>query len=232
MNSTDFHKKITNKHAMVLIGEDHQGNWVNTPQVNNAIDEVVNYFVQNNLPIVCWYEGEMKGGSPSFKAFVKYLSTKYPKQKIEQRSWEPSARTVMNKEERLAVALLGQDVPAFKRHLGRGIFLDELIKNRGWRADKTENITKDDIIKLVSKSVYKDDYLDLLEEPITDEVLRDWFDLREEAYDDVTSKLYALVNAPNKRRQDHLYNLLKSESGIYLIGASHVSLMKSRNKLP
>jgi hypothetical protein len=232
MALSDFHKKIKNNHAVALIGEDHKGKWANTPAAAKAVDEVVEFFIAKNSPITCWYEGEMRGGSPSFQAFVKHLAKKYPKQKIVERSWEPPARTVMNREERLAVSLLGQDAPAFKRYLGRGIFLDELERSKKWYTISTDNFTKKEIINLVSKGIYKDDYLDLLSQPITDAVLDDWFNLREEAFEDTTSKLYQIVSKPNEKRQDKLYALMKQESGIYLIGESHISWMKSRNRLP
>ncbi len=227
----DYHislKRITG--PVVLIGEDHQGPWANNKDTAKAMQETIEYFKKKKLPVSCWYEGMSKRGSKSFQAFWKHIQEKNPNTKFVKRTWEPKLR--YSKEELLCMDLLGGDANAFRRQLGlSGVFIDQLLKQPySWTS--IDRVTESDIKNLVSKGNNKDEYLHLLEQELSMPVLKKWFTLREEAFDDPSSKLYKINDAPQAKRRKGISTLMKSKPGIYLIGESHIAVMRTKNQLP
>ena len=231
---TEFHKKITKNHAVLVLGEDHQGAWANTKDANEALQEILTWFKEKKLPITCWHEGEAADGpSESFEAFMRYVKQKNSNIRITVKSWEPPFNTVANKEEAIANCLLAGDADAFQRQLGRGIFIEELLKTRNWLPSSfTETVSKKDIENIVSKGIHKNRYLQLLQNKITRPVLDEWFDLREEAFENPSSKLYKIIDKIQEKRERKVSQLMKTQSGIYLIGDGHIPTMRKRNLLP
>lgn len=228
----EYHKKITKYHAVLILGENHKGAWANTEDTNDAIQEIIDWHKEKNLHVTCWYEGEDEP-STSFKAFMKYLKQKNPSVRTQMKSWEPSFTSTTNKEEAITVCLLAGDADAFEKQLGRGIFIDELLKSRKWFPSSfTAKVTKKDIEDIVSKGIHKDRYLHLLNQKITRPVLNEWFDLREEAFENPSSKLYKIMSKPQEKRERKVSALMKTKSGIYLIGDGHIPEMRRRNLLP
>jgi len=229
---TEFHKKITKNNAVLVLGEDHQGAWANTKDTNEALQEIIIWFKEKNIPITCWHEGE-DGPSLSFEAFMRYVKQKNPNIRTMVKSWEPPFNTVTNKEEAITVCLLAGDANAFQKQLGRGIFIEELLKTRNWFPSSfTATVSKKEIEDVVSKGIHKDRYLELLQKKITKQVLDEWFDLREEAFENTSSKLYTIMNKPQEKRERKVSQLMKTQSGIYLIGESHIPTMRKRSLLP
>ncbi len=227
----DYHislKRITG--PVVLIGEDHQGPWANNKDTAKAMQETIEYFKKKKLPVSCWYEGMSKRGSKSFQAFWKHIQEKNPNTKFVKRTWEPKLR--YSKEELLCMDLLGGDANAFRRQLGlSGVFIDQLLKQPySWTS--IDRVTESDIKNLVSKGNNKDEYLHLLEQELSMPVLKKWFTLREEAFDDPSSKLYKINDAPQAKRRKGISTLMKSKPGIYLIGESHIAEMRKEFLLP
>ena len=72
----------------------------------------------------------------------------------------------------------------------------------------------------------------LLEQELSMPVLKKWFTLREEAFDDPSSKLYKINDAPQAKRRKGISTLMKSKPGIYLIGESHIAEMRTKSQLP
>ena len=229
---TEYHKKITKNHAVLVLGEDHQGDWANTKETKVAIEEMVDWFKEKNMPITCWHEGE-DAPSQSFDAFMRFVKQKNPNVRITVQSWEPAFNTVTNKEEAITVCLLAGDANAFQKQLGRGIFIEELLKTRNWFPSSfTATVSKKEIEDVVSKGIHKDRYLELLKKKITRQVLDEWFDLREEAFENPSSKLYTIMNKPQEKRERKVSALMKTKPGIYLIGEGHIPTMRKRNLLP
>ncbi len=227
----DYHislKRITG--PVVLIGEDHQGPWANNKDTAKAMQETIEYFKKKKLPVSCWYEGTSTRGSKSFQAFWKHIQGKNPNTKFVKRTWEPKLR--YSKEELLCMDLLGGDANAFRRQLGlSGVFIDQLLKQPySWTS--IDRVTESDIKNLVSKGNNKDEYLHLLEQELSMPVLKKWFTLREEAFDDPSSKLYKINDAPQAKRRKGISTLMKSKPGIYLIGESHIAEMRKEFLLP
>ncbi len=185
---------------------------------------------KKKLPVSCWYEGMSKRGSKSFQAFWKHIQEKNPNTKFVKRTWEPKLR--YSKEELLCMDLLGGDANAFRRQLGlSGVFIDQLLKQPySWTS--IDRVTESDIKNLVSKGNNKDEYLHLLEQELSMPVLKKWFTLREEAFDDPSSKLYKINDAPQAKRRKGISTLMKSKPGIYLIGESHIAEMRKEFLLP
>ena len=228
---TEFHKKITNNNAVLVLGEDHQGAWANTKDTNEALDEIVAWFTEKKFPVTCWHEGEDEP-SPSFENFMKYFKKKYSGVRTEVKSWEPPFSSVANREEGLVVSLLAGDAVQFQKHLGRGVFIDELLKKKSWLPSGYQTPTRKEIEDIVSKGIYATRYLELLKQKITRPVLDEWFDLREEAFENPSSKLYKLMDGPQEKRERKVSVKMKSKSGIYLIGESHIPDMRKRGLLP
>jgi len=225
----DYHISLKTNHPVVLIGEDHQGLWANKGTAN-AIRQTVRYFRGKKLPVSCWYEGTSTRGSKSFQAFWKHIQEKNPNTKFVKRTWEPTVN--YTKEELLCMDLLGGDANAFRRQLGlKGVFIDLLLK-QPYTWTGIDRLTETDIKNLVSKGNNKDEYLHLLEQEISMPVLKKWFTLREEAFDDPSSKLYKINDAPQAKRRKGISTLMKSKPGIYLIGESHIAEMRKEFLLP
>ena len=227
----DYHislKRITG--PVVLIGEDHQGPWANNKDTAKAMQETIEYFKEKQLPVSCWYEGTSTRGSKSFQSFWKHIKDKNPNTKFVKNTWEPKLR--FSKEELLVMDLFGGDAPAFKRQLGLGgVFIDQLLKQPySWTV--IDRLTKTDIKKLVSKGNHKDEYLQLLEQEISVDVLNKWFELCQEVFDNPRSLLYKINDAPQAKRRKGISTLMKSKPGIYLIGESHIAVMRTKNQLP
>ena len=232
MSLKHFWSSITKNHAVILIGEDHIGAWVNTAMSKKALNDVITYHEQHNKPIICWYEGESKGGSDSFRNFMRWVQSEYRGIKFIEKSWEPSFRSVATtKEERILLPLFGPAQENFEPLFNNGIFIDELVQKKSWRGDKSDSITKDDILSLVNKSFYKDEMIEILQSKISKKNMKQWFVLREEVFEDEQSKLFKMQHKINMRRQDFLLKHMKNDGGIFLIGESHIPELKSRGKL-
>jgi hypothetical protein len=64
-------------------------------------------------------------------------------------------------------------------------------------------------------------------------VLKKWFTLREESYDPSSgSGLFKIQEIKNNQRRKGISTLMKSKPGIYLIGDSHIALLRKANQLP
>jgi hypothetical protein len=227
----DYHISLKRSTGpVVLIGEDHQGSWANNKNTAKAIQETIEYFKKKQLPVSCWYEGTSVTGSKSFQSFWKHIQKKNPNTEFVKQTWEPTVN--YTKEEELCMDLFGGDAPAFKKQLGlKGVFIDLLLKQPySWTS--IDRVTESDIKKLVSKGNHKDEYLHLLEQEISMSVLKKWFELCQEAFEDPSSRLYKINDAPQEKRRKGISTLMKSTPGIYLIGESHIPVMRKANQLP
>jgi len=234
---SDYWFNITRNRASILLGEDHRGAWSNTPSALAALMGVVdahdNQSRKVGAPITVWHEGEGTAAiSKSFHAFVNWFKGEYSNP-VRIAQWEPSESTIRyTRDEKLVIALFAGDEGQTEKHLGLGgIYLDRLLAEKGWRFSPNEAYTADDILKTAARGKHGRRYTELLRAPITRQGLVEWFTLREEAFEDTTSPLYAVMTAPQHRREDYLGKLAYSRSGAYLVGESHIATMRTRRIL-
>lgn len=223
----DYWTALTPQRAVVLLGEDHQGAWTATPAARAAVDGVAEWHEKrSNQQITLWHEGEEQ--SQSFTAFTQDFRRNHSAS-VRIRSWEP--RVTHTREEELAMSLMGGDAEAFTRQLEMGKpFLSELISSNAWH-DSATGFTATEILSLVDKGKHAGTYKRLLDSRLSSAVLRQWFTLRDEAFEDRGSGLYPVMMRPQWARQDGLARLLAVQNGIFLCGDSHIEIMRSRRKL-
>lgn len=224
---TDYWYTLKPNQAAALIGEDHQGEWTRTPEAETAVERVAVWHKQKKKTLYLWHEGETSAISSSFKAFGRWFATKYSL-RVQVKQWEPT-NIRYTREQSLLMGLMAGDATQTTAHLGLGgIYMEELLRSDSWKASPTERYTEDEILKLVDKGKHAKRYRELLYSPITKKVLDEWFTLREEAFEDANSRLYPIMSAPQWAREDWLGGLLKSQSGIFLVGESHIGTMRGR----
>jgi len=230
---TDWWATVTDRTAVALIGEDHQGAWSRSPQSEAAIEAVVEWHEGKRKPITLWHEGQPQQKSQSFEVFVKWFKGEYLNT-FTVKPWEaPPSQAQYTLEERLVMGLMGGDAAALEAQLGlNGLFIDRLVNEDAWKDDPAiERYTADDIRRLVSRGKHRSEYLKMLDEPITREVLGRWFTLREECFTDPGSGLYKIMMAPQVRREEWLAKKFRNNSGIFLVGESHIGEMRGRGLL-
>lgn len=224
---TDYWYTLKPNHAAAMIGEDHQGNWVRTQSAEAAVKQVAEWHKNHKKPVCLWHEGESSAISKSFKAFVVWFKGTH-KLPVQIKQWEPKS-IKYTKEEKLIMDLMSGDAMQMEDHLGLGmVYMDALLANTNWRGAGDERYTADDILRLVDQGKHAKQYRKLLSQPITKAVLKEWFQLREEAFENKSSRLYPIMNAPQWKREDWLAGLLKAQSGIFLVGESHIGSMRER----
>lgn len=229
---TQYWYALTPTRAVALIGEDHMGEWTRTPAGVAVVDAVVEWHTSRRRVPTLWHEGESSAISDSFKAFTAHFKKEYGIS-YTVKKWEPPQSAVKyTRENLLLIGLMAGDAGQTRRHLGTsGIYIERLLQTDSWKAESGTRYTADEILELVDKGVHAKRYRELLHSEITDSTLREWFELREEAFENPQSKLFKIMSEPQYSREDGLARLLRSQNGIYLVGESHIPTMRDRGLL-